>query len=194
MTVGIVVIGASWGGLRALARVLGALPPTFRAPLVVAQHRQPGAEELLAGLLGSRTALDVAEAEDKDALVAGCVRLAPAGYHLLVDDGHLALSVDEAVRHSRPSIDVLFDSAARAYREHAVGVVLTGANDDGARGLAVLRERGGYAIVQDPGDAEMPEMPRAALRRAGADAVLPLDAIAPALVKLVGEAEREGEP
>jgi two-component system chemotaxis response regulator CheB len=187
MSVGIVVIGASWGGLHALTHLLGALPASFAAPLVIAQHRQPGADELLAGLLGSRTALGVAEAEDKARLSAGCVRLAPAGYHLLVEDGYLALSIDEAVRHSRPSIDVLFDSAARTYRERAVGVVLTGANDDGARGLATLRERGGYAIVQDPDDAEMPDMPRAALRRAGADAVLPLDAIGPALVELVGE-------
>jgi two-component system chemotaxis response regulator CheB len=185
MTVGIVVIGASWGGLHALERLLGGLPAGFAAPVVVAQHRQSGAEELLAGLLGARTRLEVAEAEDKDRLVAGRVRLAPAGYHLLVDDGHLALSIDQAVRHSRPSIDVLFDSAARAYRERAVGVVLTGANDDGARGLAALRARGGYAVVQDPDDAEMPDMPRAALLRAGADAVLPLDEIAPALVALV---------
>src|SRR4051812_13580003 len=113
--------------------------------------------------------------------------LAPPGYHLLVDDRHLALSVDPAVRHSRPSIDVLFDSAARSYGPRAVGVVLTGANDDGARGLATLRRRGGYAIVQDPAGAEVPQMPRAALHHAGADAVLALAAIPPALVALVGE-------
>lgn len=183
-TVGIVVIGSSLGGLRALECVLGGLPGDFPAPVVVAQHRQEGAEELLAGLLNARTALEVREAEDKAALPDGCVRVAPAGYHLLVDDGHLALSVDAAVRHSRPSIDVLFESAAHAYGDRAVGVVLTGANDDGARGLAAVRARGGYAIVQDPRGAEAPEMPRAALRRAGADAVLALEDIAPALVAL----------
>jgi two-component system chemotaxis response regulator CheB len=168
--------------------VLGGLPRGFAAPIVVAQHRQPGGEELLAGLLASRTALQVSEAEDKGVLREGCVRLAPAGYHLLVDDGHLALSVDEAVRHSRPSIDVLFDSVARWYGPRAVGVILTGANDDGARGLATLRERGGYAIVQDPDDAEVAEMPRCALSRAGADAVLPLVEIPGALVALVDKA------
>jgi two-component system, chemotaxis family, protein-glutamate methylesterase/glutaminase len=187
MKVGIVVIGASWGGLHALKSLLGGLPAGFGAPIAVAQHRQPGGEELLAGLLRARTALNVYEAEDKDELVPGCVRLAPAGYHLLVDDRHLALSMDAAVRHSRPSIDVLFDSAARSYGPRAVGVVLTGANDDGARGLAALRRRGGYAIVQDPADAEVPQMPRAALQHAGADAVLALPAIPPALVALVGE-------
>jgi two-component system, chemotaxis family, protein-glutamate methylesterase/glutaminase len=185
MTVAIVVVGASWGGLHALERLLGSLPGDFGAPVVVAQHRQPGGDELLAGLLDARTDLDVCEAEDKDELRAGCVLLAPAGYHLLVDDGHLALSVDAAVRYSRPSIDVLFDSAARWYGPLAVGVVLTGANDDGARGLATLRERGGYAIVQDPADAEVPQMPQAALDRAGADAVLPLHEIPGALVALV---------
>jgi two-component system chemotaxis response regulator CheB len=184
---GIVVIGSSWGGLHALGRLLGALPPGFGAPIAVVQHRQPGAVELLTGLLAARSRLEVCEAEDKTELRAGCVRVAPAGYHLLVDDGHLALSTDAAVRWSRPSIDVLFESAARVYGSRAIGVVLTGANDDGARGLQELRARGGYGIVQDPADAEVPEMPRAALQRAGADAVLALDDIAPALVALVGE-------
>jgi two-component system chemotaxis response regulator CheB len=184
---GIVVVGASWGGLRALERVLGGLPGDFPLPVAVAQHRAEESGELLSALLDARTALDVRDAEDKAPLRAGCVRLAPAGYHLLVDDGHVALSCDAAVRHSRPSVDVLFESAARAYGPRAVGVVLTGANDDGARGLAAVRRRGGHAIVQAPEDAEAPEMPRAALRRAGADAVLELDAIAPALVALAEE-------
>jgi two-component system chemotaxis response regulator CheB len=190
MNVAIVVVGASWGGLHALERLLGALPRGFGAPIAVAQHRQADGDELLAGLLDARTALEVCEAEDKAELRAGCVQLAPAGYHLLVDDGHLALSVDAAVRYSRPSIDVLFDSAARWYGPRAVGVVLTGANDDGARGLATLRERGGYAIVQDPADAEVAQMPQAALERAGADAILTLDEIAPALVALVNGGRR----
>jgi two-component system, chemotaxis family, protein-glutamate methylesterase/glutaminase len=180
----LVVVGASWGGLRALTRVLGDLPADFAPPVLVAQHRQEGGGELLAGLLNTRTALRVLEAEDKAPLETGCVRLAPAGYHLLVDDRHLALSCEGEVRYSRPSIDVLFDSAARSFGARAVGVVLTGANDDGARGLRTLRARGAYAIVQDPADAEAPVMPRAALERAGADAVLPLAGIGPALVAL----------
>jgi two-component system, chemotaxis family, protein-glutamate methylesterase/glutaminase len=182
--VGLVVIGASWGGLRALSRVLGDLPADFAPPVLVAQHRMEGGEELLAGLLDARTPLRVLEAEDKSPLQTGCVRLAPAGYHLLVDDRHLALSCEQEVRFSRPSIDVLFESAARSHGAAAVGVVLTGANDDGARGLRALRDRGGYAIVQDPAEAEAPEMPRAALRLAGADAVLALADIGPALAGL----------
>ena len=184
MTVELVAIGASWGGLRALKELLGALPSDFRPAVVVVQHRQAGGQELLAGLLRGSTALDVCDAQDKDELTSGCVRLAPAGYHLLVDDGHVVLSCEDEVRYSRPSIDVLFESAARSYGERAIGVVLTGANDDGARGLALLRERGAYAIVQDPDDAEAPIMPRAAIERAGADAVLPLAQIGPALVEL----------
>jgi two-component system chemotaxis response regulator CheB len=118
------------------------------------------------------------------------VRLAPAGYHLLVDDGHEALACDAAARHSRPSIDVLLASAARAHGPRAVGVVLTGANDDGARGPGALRERGGHAIVREPEDAEAPAMPRAALRRAGADAVVALDAVAQERLALAGRRAR----
>jgi two-component system chemotaxis response regulator CheB len=190
--VDLVVVGSSWGGLRALARLLGDLPADFGPPVLVAQHRQLGAEELLAGLLDAHTPLQVREAEDKSPLRTGCVRLAPAGYHLLVEDRHLALSCEEEVRYSRPSIDVLFDSAARSHGAAVVGIVLTGANDDGARGLQTLRARGGYGIVQDPDDAESPTMPREALARAGADAVLPLARIGPALVALAagGRSER----
>jgi two-component system, chemotaxis family, protein-glutamate methylesterase/glutaminase len=186
MKVGIVVIGASWGGLHALKSLLGGLPAGFGAPIAVAQHRQPGGEELLAGLLRARTALNVYEAEDKDELVPGSMRLAPAGYHLLVDDRHLALSMDAAVRHSRPSIDVLFDSAARSYGPRAVGVVLTGANDDGAAGLAAVRRRGGTAIVQTPETAVQAAMPAAARAAAAPQIVAPLEEIAAVLASLDG--------
>ena len=132
--------------------------------MVVAQHRQPGARELLAGLLDAHTALDVRDARDHDALVAGRVLVAPADRHLRVEGDHVELSREAEVRHSRPSIDVLFESAARTHGRGTVGVVLTGANEDGARGLQAVRAGGGHAIVQDPAGAEAPADAR---RRAG---------------------------
>jgi two-component system chemotaxis response regulator CheB len=163
MAVEIVAIGASWGGLAAIECVLRDLPPRFAVPVVIAQHRRRGLDGGLAGLLGAHCALDVCEAEDKQALAAGCVLLAPPDYHLLVEPGAVALSVDDPVHFSRPSIDVLLTSAADAYGVGAVGVVLTGANDDGAAGLAQIVARGGAAIVQDPETAARREMPDAAL-------------------------------
>jgi two-component system chemotaxis response regulator CheB len=181
---GIVAVGASWGGLNALGRVLNALPGDFRLPVAVVQHRARDGRELLAELLGARSVLRVRESEDKDALTPGCVHLAPQGYHLLVERGHVALSVDRPVEFSRPSVDLLFESAAAAHGPATIGVVLTGSNADGAKGLRTLRRRGGFAIVQDPDDAERPEMPAAALAEAGADAVVPLAGVAPLLVEL----------
>jgi two-component system chemotaxis response regulator CheB len=179
-------MGASWGGLHAVGRVLAGLPADFELPLAVVLHRSGEGEELLCELLARHSRLPVREAEDKAGLAPGCVRVGPRGYHLLVEDGHVALSTEGPVRHSRPSIDVLFESAARAYGPGAIGVVLTGSNADGAEGLCALRRRGAFAIVQAPDDAERSEMPAAALAAAGADAVAPLDDIAPLLVELAG--------
>jgi two-component system chemotaxis response regulator CheB len=180
----VVVIGASWGGLHALERLLMKLPAGFGLPVAVVLHRSGDGDERLCELLRRHSPLAVHEAEDKAALAPGCVSVAPRGYHLLLDDGHVALSTEAPVRHSRPSIDVLFESAARAYGDAAIGVVLTGSNEDGAAGLRELRRHGGFAIVQDPGEAERGEMPAAALAAAGADAVVPLDDMAPLLVEL----------
>jgi two-component system chemotaxis response regulator CheB len=128
----------------------------------------------------------VHDAEDKHEIVAGHVYLAPPDYHLLIEHDGFALSVDDAVQHSRPSIDVLFESAADVFRDRLVGVVLTGANEDGAHGLARIKRVGGYTVVQNPVEAERPEMPRAALRACDPDSVVGLAAIAPLLVKLCG--------
>jgi two-component system chemotaxis response regulator CheB len=185
----LVVIGASWGGLRAVTEVLGGLGDASRAPIVVAQHRGPGAGERLADLLRRHTDLPVREAEDKDTLAPGFVYLAPPDYHTLIEsDGTIALSTEGVVRHARPSIDVLFRSAAEAYHERCVGVVLTGANDDGAEGLARIKELGGVAVVQDPSTAERREMPLAAIKATQADIVLPLEEIGPFLRELLLEA------
>jgi two-component system chemotaxis response regulator CheB len=178
MSYELLVIGASWGGLRAVGTVLNGLGDDSPAAIVVAQHRGPSRGERLGQLLQRQTLLPVREAEDKDELVPGTVYLAPPDYHTLIEsDGTLALSTDEHVRHARPSIDVLFCSAAEAYRERCVGVVLTGANEDGAEGLALIKELGGVAVVQDPRTAERREMPTAALEATNADLVLPLEEI-----------------
>jgi two-component system, chemotaxis family, protein-glutamate methylesterase/glutaminase len=186
-TTRVVVIGSSWGGLHALHRVLEALPADLPAAVCIAQHRAADDDEAaLAGLLARRCSLPVRDAEDKDELRDGEVLLAPPDYHLLVEPGEVALSVDEPVRFSRPSIDVLFNSAADAYRERAIGVVLTGSNPDGAQGLARIRARGGHALVQDPATAERAEMPLAAL--AATDAmVAPLDELGHRLTHVVRE-------
>jgi two-component system, chemotaxis family, protein-glutamate methylesterase/glutaminase len=182
----LVVIGASWGGLAALQTVLGALPEDFGAAVVVAQHRAAQSDDtLLCGLLDQACPLPVRDADDKEALVPGVVLVAPPDYHLLVEPGAVALSCDEPVRFSRPSIDVVFESAADAYGDRVIGVVLTGSNADGAAGLERIRRRGGQAVVEDPETAERSEMPRAALESTPSAQVLALEEIGPRLDDLV---------
>jgi two-component system, chemotaxis family, protein-glutamate methylesterase/glutaminase len=159
----IVVVGTSWGGLSAVRELIKALPRGFTLPLVVVQHRHPESDHLLSTLLQDSTPLPVSEVEDKSPIASGGVYLAPADYHLLVEDGHFSLSMDEPVQYSRPSIDVTFASVADAYGRRAVGVVLTGANADGARGLRRIVDRGGLGFVQTPATAESPPMPTAAM-------------------------------
>ena len=159
-----VVIGASLGGLQAIRKILGNLPADYQHPIVIIQHRHRTSQgRTLALALERSTALKVGDAVDKQKIEPGCVILAPADYHLLIDRGRVALSIDEPVLYSRPSIDVAFDSAARSYGPRAVAVVLTGANSDGAEGAATIRSRGGIVIVQDPEEAESDAMPRAAI-------------------------------
>jgi two-component system chemotaxis response regulator CheB len=185
----LVAIGASWGGLHAIGTVLATVPRDLRAAIVVAQHRGD-AGELLAPLLDKVSRLPVRDADDKDPLTLGHVLVAPARYHLLVEDDTVALSTDEPVAFSRPSIDVLFETAANARGDRVIGVVLTGANADGAAGLAGIRRRGGTAIVQDPETAERPEMPRAALAACPDAHVRRLEEIGPELGRLCGGSHR----
>ena len=184
-----IVIGASWGGLAALERVLCGLPPGFRTPIAIAQHRSADVSAGgggLARLLASHCKLPVVDADDKDPIEAGQVYLAPPDYHLLVEPEGFSLSVDEAVLYSRPSIDVLFESAADVYRERLIAIVLTGANEDGAHGIATVKRLGGYAIVQNPVEAERAEMPRAAMGAVKPDKILSLAAIPNVLAELCG--------
>jgi two-component system chemotaxis response regulator CheB len=184
---GIVIIGASVGGLQAVEAVLEEVPAGFALPVVVVQHRADDQSHLLHRLLARHSHLDVCEAEDKAELREGCVLVAPAGYHTLIEDEHVELSTEPEVRFSRPSIDVTFESAARAFGPRAIGVVLTGANDDGARGLAEIRRHGGTAIVQDPATAMNPRMPEAAIAACDPEWVLPLGEIGAKLVDLAGQ-------
>jgi two-component system chemotaxis response regulator CheB len=187
----LVVMGASWGGLDALERVLGGLPAGFKTPIAVAQHRSPdGGSAGLAKLLAGHSALPVVDAEDKQPIEPGRVYLAPPDYHLYVEEDGFALSCDDAVLYSRPSIDVLFESAADVYRERLIAVILTGANEDGAHGIAAVKRLGGYTIVQNPVEAERAEMPRAALTAIVPDKVLSLGAIPSALASVVGAGDR----
>jgi two-component system, chemotaxis family, protein-glutamate methylesterase/glutaminase len=174
----VVVIGGSWGGMRAVETLLDGLGGDCPAAVVVALHRGTEGGARLPGLLQSYTTLPLREAEDKDDLQSGTVYLAPPDYHTLIEsDGTIGLSTEERVHFARPSIDVLFRTAAEAYRERCIGIVLTGANDDGADGLRRIKDLGGVAIVQDPDSAERHEMPAAAIAATDADVVLPLEEI-----------------
>ena len=183
----LVAIGASWGGLDVLREILRDLPAELNAGVVIAQHRSPGSHPTaMRDLLGAATRLRVAEAGDKDELHPGTVYLAAPDYHLLVEPGLVTLSTDEPLHYARPSIDVLLETAAESYRDRCIGVVLTGANDDGALGLARVAELGGTAIVQDPATAQRDEMPLAALRATPSARITPVAEIAPLLIELCG--------
>ena len=174
----LVCMGASWGGLQAVSRVLADLPAEFDLPIAVAQHRHPDSQEgTLAALLNSQTNRPVLDVEDKLPIEPRHVYIAPPNYHLLVEPGSFALSVDERIQFARPSIDVLFETAADAYGAGVIGIILTGANDDGALGLARIKEAGGVALIQDPLGAARRTMPDAAIAATVADAILPLEAI-----------------
>ena len=178
-------MGASWGGLHALETILSALPSGFRTPIVIAQHRSvDSGSGALSRMLAVRSGLDVCEAGDKDRIEPGWVYVAPPDYHLLVEPEGFALSTEDLVQYSRPSIDVLFDSAADVYADELAAVVLTGANADGAYGLERVKRRGGVTIVQDPATAEKREMPEAAIATGAADHVVALDRIASKLMEL----------
>lgn len=189
-----IVIGVSSGGVQALSALLAALPDKFSLPILVVQHISPEAGDGLARLLNAHGPLRVKEADEMEMPAAGHVYLAPPNYHLLVEpDGHLALSADLPVSYARPSVDVLFETAAEAWGPGLIGIILTGANHDGSRGLACIKARGGLTIVQDPADAEAPQMPMAAIAALTAmndnalDHVIPLADLPALLVTLAGK-------
>jgi two-component system chemotaxis response regulator CheB len=181
-----VVIGGSSGGFDALRRLLELLPAGLPLAILAVLHREPTSDALLARLLACRCRLPVKEVDEKESIRPGVVYVAPANYHLLVErDLSLSLSVDPRVCYSRPSIDVLFESAADAYRERLVGVLLTGANQDGTHGLRWIKARGGLTVAQDPRQAHAAVMPRSAIEAGVVDRVLALEEIA-ALLAVLG--------
>jgi two-component system chemotaxis response regulator CheB len=181
-----IVIGSSAGGINALTKVLSVLPADFPLPIVIVQHLHPESGHHLPYILGTKSALKIKQADEKEKIEKGWVYLAPPNYHLLVEeDFTFSLSLESPVNYSRPSIDVLFESAIYAYRQHLIGIILTGANHDGSLGLKKIKETGGFTIVQDPKTAEADAMPKAAIEATTIDKILPLQDIGLYLLQLV---------
>ncbi len=173
-----VIIGGSWGGIEAVSVILEKLPVRFPLPIVIVlhQHRKSGAH--MAEIFGRKCTLRVKEADEKEKLEPNTIYIAPANYHLLIEKDHtLSLNVDKPIHFSRPSIDVSFISAAESYRDALIGILLTGANQDGAEGVACIKRFGGLAIIEDPDTAKVPIMPQSALMRTRVDQVLNLNDI-----------------
>lgn len=174
----LVVIGGSAGAIQALPLILTQLPASFSLPIVIVLHRLEGSGSYLHQYFKQHCILPVVEVEDKQPLLPGQVYIAPAGYHLLVEnEGYFSLSIDPRVNYCRPSIDVLLESAADSYGNRLVGIILTGANTDGSKGLKKVKEAGGLTIVQRPMTAAVDIMPRAAIKATDVDWVLNLEQI-----------------
>lgn len=189
----LVVIGTSLGGLQSLQILLPTFPTSFPLPVAIVQHRHSDSNDSLSVFLQQYCLLPLTEPEDKEVIRPGQVYLAPPDYHLLVETGHFALSTEAPVSYARPSINVLFESAADAYKQSVIGVILTGASDDGSQGILSIKKRGGLAIIQEPTTAECPTMPKAAItalqkyrpkRPFSSYWILPLHEIAPFIVNL----------
>lgn len=173
-----IVVGTSAGGLKALSALLAPLSEHFPLPILVVQHLSPDSDDFLVHYLRRHSDLSVKEADDKDVPRGGRVYIAPPNYHMLVEEERfLSLSVSPPENYSRPSIDVLFETAADAYGEGLIGIVLTGANEDGTKGALRIKKRGGTVIAQSPETAEAAAMPLSVIESGAADRVLPLDQI-----------------
>lgn len=180
-----VVIGASAGGLGAIKTIVSVLPADFQLPIAVVQHLSPLTDNYWITIVDKCSALAVKEADEKESIRSGVVYIAPPNYHMLIErDETISLNVDMKVNYARPAIDPLFESAADAYREHLIGIVLTGSNSDGALGLRRIKEYGGLAIVQAPETAESSYMPMAAIEAVEVDYILPLEEIADLLISI----------
>lgn len=174
----VVVIGGSAGSFQVVVRVLQSLPPSFSLPVILCLHRLKHVRTGFDEALALRSSIPVVEPNDKEAIRPGIAYLAPANYHLYVEFGNrFSLSTEEVVNHSRPSIDLTFFSIARVYREHALGLILSGANRDGALGLQRLKKMGGTAIVQDPKECEVRTMTETSLQLTKVDAILTTEGI-----------------
>jgi len=188
-----IVIGGSLGGMKAVRTLIESLPASFSEPIAVVLHRQKDGDDSLLEVLRLRSQLPLEEVLDKEPIRPGRIWIAPADYHLLLEEEHLCLSVDEPVSYARPSIDVLFESAADTFGANTIGVVLSGANHDGARGAAEIERQGGTIIIEDPETAECGIMPQAAVNSTRLAKICPLQQIAPLLISL-SAAKEEGRP
>lgn len=189
-----IVMGASAGGLEALREIISMLPADFPAPVLVVSHIAPTSQTGLVDCLSSISAIKIKEAEAGELIKPGTIYFAPPAYHLLIErDRTLSLSVDPRVNYSCPSIDVLFESAADAYADTLIGVILTGANEDGSEGLRLIKDRGGLTVVQNPLTAKSPFMPQSALSIVKADFVADLEDIAPLLLEFFPSLKTNGE-
>ena len=180
-----IVIGVSSGGMNAMKVMFSLLPKEFNIPIIIVQHISPNSENLWINLLNDKSNLEIKEADEKEKIENGKVYIAPPNYHLLIErDKTFSLSVDERVNFARPSINVLFESAAEAYKNKLIGVILTGSNNDGTNGLKLIKEYGGLTIVQDPSTAESGFMPASAIAAMQVDYILSLKGIIDLLIKL----------
>lgn len=180
-----VVIGISAGGFQTLHNILPKLPSNFHIPIIIVQHRSPASDNYLITSLDQVCQLKIKEAEEKEQISSGTVYFAPPGYHLLVEKNKtFSLSVDEVVSYARPSIDVLFESAAKAYKSSLIGLIMTGANSDGSKGIIAVKDNGGITVAQDPKTTEISTMPSEAIKTQKIDFIVPLDNIVQFLISL----------
>ncbi|NDP20616.1 MAG: chemotaxis protein CheB [Paludibacter sp.] len=180
-----IVIGVSSGGMNALKFIFAELPGGFNIAIIVVQHVNARSDNQWIELLNDKSNLTIKEADEKEKIEPGNVYIAPANYHLLVEkDKTFSLTIDERVNYARPSIDVLFESAAEAYKDKLIGVILTGSNNDGAKGIKRIKECGGLAIIQDPETAESSYMPASAIAAIEPDYILSLEEIIELIKKI----------
>jgi two-component system chemotaxis response regulator CheB len=183
-----IVIGVSAGGMHALSTIIPALPAKFPLPVIVIQHLSPHSDNYTTLHLDKISRVRVKEVDEKEKIMPGIVYMGPPNYHVLVEeDETFSLSVEGRINWARPSIDVLFESAADVYGPDLIGIILTGANNDGSKGLKKIKEEGGLALVQDPHTAEVDGMPLAAIETAKVDHILKLEEIASFLVRLANQ-------
>ena len=180
-----IVIGVSSGGMNAMKIIFSQLPKEFNIPIIIVQHIGSNSENMWIKLLNDKSNIELKEADEKEKIEKGKVYVAPANYHLLIERNKtFTLTIDERVNYARPSIDVLFETAAEAYKNKLIGVVLTGSNNDGTLGLKRIKECGGLTIVQDPDTAESYFMPASAIASIKPDHILPLEEIVKLLIEI----------
>jgi two-component system, chemotaxis family, protein-glutamate methylesterase/glutaminase len=180
-----IVLGASAGGFYALRKLIPMLPCDFSLPIIIVQHISPTSDNYMSRFLNNLSEVEVKEVDEKEALLPGHVYIAPPNYHLLIEENRTtSLSTEEKRNYSRPSIDILFETAALAFGNELIGIILTGANHDGAEGLRKIKLAGGYCIVQDPSEAEAEAMPKAAIKKSNPQKILSLNDIAKHLIEI----------